>query len=244
MNDKLPEETQNERWQPVPEYDGKYEVSNKGNVRTTYYGSPQNISLIPRHEYLVVSLYKDGKNKTHRVHRLVAKCFIPNPENYPVVNHKDGNKHNNASDNLEWTTTTGNVRHAVAMAKRSGGVLNDSKPKIIYCPEDDTVCNSIAEASKRYKIDKKTIKEYIKTGGRTINGKSFQIYTGKRINHATGKCQLSDIELIERCENWLDKLIKSGGRDWVLQVPANFSEDPDLLFMELINRLKITNPPK
>lgn len=240
----IQKETRDELWKPLIEYDGKYEVSNKGNVRTAYYDNLKNIALIPRHEYLVVSLYKDGKNKTHRVHRLVAKCFIPNPENNPIVNHKDGNKHNNVSSNLEWTTAGGNVRHAVAMVKRSGGVWNDSKPKIIYCPEDDTICKSIAEASRRYRIDKKTIKEYVKTGGRTASGKSFQIYIGKRINHATGNCRLTDIELIKKCEIWLDKLIKSGGRDWALQVPANFSEDPDLLFMELINRYKITNPTK
>lgn len=234
--------TQAETWKPIHEYNGKYEVSSKGNVRTNYYDIPKDIALIPRHEYLMVSLYKEGKNKTHRVHRLVAQAFIPNPGNLPVVNHKDGNKHNNNVNNLEWTTSAGNIRHAIEMVKRSGNAWNDSKPKMIYCPEDDKVCNSIAEASKFYNVNKKTIKEYVKTGGRTINGKSFQIYTGKRKNNSSIKCQLSDIELIARCEKWLDKLTRSGGRDWMLQVPANFSEDPDCLFMELINRYKITNP--
>jgi hypothetical protein len=51
-----------------------------------------------------VSLSKDGKAKPFRVHRLVAVAFIPNPDNLPIINHKDENKLNNNADNLEWCT--------------------------------------------------------------------------------------------------------------------------------------------
>ena len=61
--------------------------------------------------YLRVPLYKDGKRKWHKVHRLVANAFIPNPDNKPQVNHKDGNKLNNSITNLEWVTDEENKEH-------------------------------------------------------------------------------------------------------------------------------------
>ena len=63
--------------------------------------------------YYLVNLSINGKCKTYQVHRLVAEAFIPNPENYPVINHKDGNKHNNHFENLEWCTYQHNAQHAV-----------------------------------------------------------------------------------------------------------------------------------
>ena len=62
--------------------------------------------------YLRVSMNLTGKSKDYFVHRLVAKCFVPNQENKPKVNHKDGNKHNNNVDNLEWVTSSENNKHA------------------------------------------------------------------------------------------------------------------------------------
>lgn len=62
--------------------------------------------------YKILSLYIDGKVKTKAIHRMVAELFVPNPDNLPEVNHKDGNKMNNHKDNLEWTTRGGNIKHA------------------------------------------------------------------------------------------------------------------------------------
>lgn len=62
--------------------------------------------------YLRVFINLDGKSKGYFVHRLVAEAFIPNIDNLPVVNHKDGDKHNNNVDNLEWTTASRNNKHA------------------------------------------------------------------------------------------------------------------------------------
>lgn len=62
--------------------------------------------------YLVVSLRNKGKQYLRRVHRLVALAYIPNPENKPDINHKDGNKQNNQVENLEWVTNSENHRHA------------------------------------------------------------------------------------------------------------------------------------
>lgn len=61
--------------------------------------------------YLRVALFKNGKRKWHKVHRLVAKAFIPNPYNKPQINHVDGNKENNSITNLEWVTDEENKLH-------------------------------------------------------------------------------------------------------------------------------------
>lgn len=62
--------------------------------------------------YWTIGLYKNGKRKLYRIHRLIGKAFIPNPYNKPEINHKDGNKLNNHIENLEWVTTSENTQHA------------------------------------------------------------------------------------------------------------------------------------
>lgn len=94
-----------------------YSVCEKGIVYSKNYrglGKIQN--LRPAYDskgYLRVGLIINGKLVTRKVHRLVAIAFIPNPDNKPFVNHKDGNKSNNRVDNLEWSTAKENTRHAI-----------------------------------------------------------------------------------------------------------------------------------
>ena len=89
-----------EVWKKIPEYEGLYEVSNKGEVRD----SKGRVKATYKNNkgYRHLSLYYKGKSRHPTMHRLVAKAFIPNPNNYDQVNHKDCNKDNNTVENLEW----------------------------------------------------------------------------------------------------------------------------------------------
>jgi hypothetical protein len=93
-------------------YGDRYEVSNLGRVRNVKTGKYLKGELHSK-GYLRVQLYgEDRKNKRYFVHRLVGLAFIPNPDNKPQVNHKDGNKQNNEVTNLEWATVQENGQHA------------------------------------------------------------------------------------------------------------------------------------
>ena len=76
-------------------------------------------------DYKAVTLCEDGKRKEETIHRLIALAFIPNPENKPAVNHKDGNKLNNCVNNLEWCTYQENVQHAMDAGLRRIEVINE-----------------------------------------------------------------------------------------------------------------------
>ena len=100
-----------EEWKEVLNYEGLYEVSNMGNVRNSRTG--RKLSLRYRKDnHIDCMLYKNGKSTRHTVHRLVAIAFIDNPNNYPIINHIDGNGLNNNVSNLEWCTYSHNSQHA------------------------------------------------------------------------------------------------------------------------------------
>lgn len=105
-----------EEWKDIVGYNGRYKISNKGNVKTTSYkntGEERILSARINCGYNRVVLYKNGKGTNKFVHRLVAEHFIPNPNNYKEVNHIDGDKLNNNIENLEWTSAKQNTTHAV-----------------------------------------------------------------------------------------------------------------------------------
>lgn len=106
-----------ETWKPVVGYEGLYEVSDLGNVRSLNWHNEKyarNLWLKPHNKgYFQVELVRNKEKKMHMVHRLVAIAFIPNPLNLPQVNHKDENKKNNAVENLEWCDNRYNVKYSM-----------------------------------------------------------------------------------------------------------------------------------
>lgn len=122
---------ENEIWKPIKDYEGLYEVSNMGRVRSLDRG---NIDSTGRKQhfkgmilkqgkdnsnYLVVVLSKNGKTKTFRVHRLVAEAFIPNPENKPCVDHINTIRTENEVANLRWATYEENNNNELTNKKQS-----------------------------------------------------------------------------------------------------------------------------
>jgi len=110
-----------ENWVDIPGYDGLYRVSNLGNVISINFhntGRPKPLRQENvKNGYRRVTLSKDGRTKRFSVHRLVAIVFIPNPHNYPCINHKDENPSNNRIDNLEWCTVQYNTKYGSGIKK-------------------------------------------------------------------------------------------------------------------------------
>lgn len=155
-----------EFWKDIQDYESIYQISSFGNVRSLdryqngkfYKG--QIIKPIPRNGYLSVWLYKDGDRSIKNVHRLVAMQFIPNPNNYPVVNHIDGNKQNNNKANLEWTTVSYNTKHAYekGLIKTTENMIKARRENVkiaaqsceikVKCVERNIVYDSVIQAAK------------------------------------------------------------------------------------------------
>ena len=118
----------NETWKDVAGYEGQYQVSDLGHVRSLCYKKARILKPRLNHSgHLTVRLWQSGKGRNVYIHRLVAEAFIPNPSNFPVINHKDENPANNAVNNLEWCTVKYNNNYGTCKAKRSKAVLQYDK---------------------------------------------------------------------------------------------------------------------
>ena len=122
-----------EEWRPIEGYEGLYEVSNTGRVRSLdryCYRLHKGKVLSPAKDtdgYLQVVLHCNGKQHQRKVHRLVAQAFIENPDNLPEVNHKDEDKTNNRVDNLEWCDRSYNINYGSRKDKvRDTAIKNGS----------------------------------------------------------------------------------------------------------------------
>jgi hypothetical protein len=133
-----------ENWKDVVGYEGYYQISNFGRVRSLdrneinrngvsrrLKGSLKG-TFINQGKYVLVTLSKNCINKAFCLHRLIAEAFIPNPNNLDEVNHKDRNKKNNFSSNLEWCTSRENTHHARTKMKSSSKYVGVSYVKEKY----------------------------------------------------------------------------------------------------------------
>lgn len=169
-----------ETWRPVNGYEGYYEVSNTGKVRSVdrlitrtdgkvqprkgkeLFFSVSNIEREQRSPRAKVQLWKDGVHEMKSVHRLVADAFVPNPENLPEVNHIDGNPLNNYVDNLEWITHRDNVIHAYTnglISRKTGRDHHNSKRVRAFDPitGDEIVCDSVRQLAKRLNVSERFV---------------------------------------------------------------------------------------
>ena len=149
----------NETWKDVMGYEGLYQVSDLGRVRSLKFGKVRILKPgFNSSKYLLVALYLNGKTRNISVHRLVAEAFIPNPLNLPQVNHKDEDKTNNAADNLEWCTAEYNTNYGTCQARRSaklkGKFVNGPCSKAVL--QYDKVGNFVREWPSAIEVQRQT----------------------------------------------------------------------------------------
>lgn len=135
-----------EQWKDIKGYEGLYQVSDLGNVRSMNYrctGIVQNLSPgVSNRGYFLVGLSKNGKGKSKTIHRLVAEAFIDNFDNKETVNHIDENKCNNHLINLEWFTRKEQIHHGTRTKRCSIPVYQ------YYASGDFKEWPSMAEAGR------------------------------------------------------------------------------------------------
>ena len=171
------ENLEGEIWKPVVGYEGFYEVSNKGRVKSFISKRCEEFLLRIRktkkyQDYMSVGLWDGKKQHHHSIHRLVACAFIPNPDNLPQVNHKDENPSNNCVENLEWCTAKYNNNY---------GNRNKKLSEI----RGERHWNYHGKNSEESKIKvSNSLKEYYKT------------HDNPQL-HKTGKLSASSIEIVQ-----------------------------------------------
>lgn len=172
-----------EIWKDIPEYEGLYQVSNYGNVKSLsktiirsngYKQTFKERKLKPRlskNGYLTVMLFKNKEGKTKAIHKLVAKTFILNNKNKRCVNHKDENKLNNCVDNLEWCSYKYNNNY---------GTKNESKKVKVnqYDLEDNFIktWDCISRVEKQLKINHRNICLCCKNKRKSAGGYKWKYY--------------------------------------------------------------------
>ena len=175
-----------EKWRDIPSYLGLYQASNLGRIRTypkvvscynangddikmTIGGEVLSTSVLPN-GYERVTLYERNNCSAQRVHRLVAMAFIPNPNGYPIVNHKDENPLNNRADNLEWCTQQYNVNYGTAQERKG-------KSRRKTCEKTIGMFSLDGKLLKTFK-NFVEIEEYMQRGG--LHGNIIPVCKGRR----------------------------------------------------------------
>ena len=142
-----------ENWKFI---NANYEVSDKGNIKSVNYRGTGKSAIrkqsISKNGYMRVILSDNGKNKTYFVHRLVAAAFIPNPDNFPEIDHIDGDRANNHADNLRWVTVKENQNNPITKSKWIGKKAKPHHEKAVEQIKNGIVVNvfvSIQEAARK-----------------------------------------------------------------------------------------------
>ena len=185
-----------EIWKPVMGYEGLYECSNLGNIRSLWFGKEKTMKLrTDRDGYLLVNFHKGKKQTTYKVHRLVAEAFIPNPENKPEIDHINTDKTDNTvwlnedgsvnydKTNLRWATKFENMNNPVTTNRMSTAKKNQEKgnhqtPIIQYDLNGNFIKQypTIKEASMETGTYKKSISSCASGRYKTAGGFKWKYY--------------------------------------------------------------------
>ena len=140
-----------EEWRDVKGYEGRYEVSSFGNIKSLISGGKIMKPNFVGRGYATVELFNGHKGQRILIHRIVAKAFIPNPNNHPIINHIDENKTNNCMDNLEWCTYSHNSRHGTMQQRRMAGTdYGTALRKEIAIKNGKMACKPIVQIGKNF----------------------------------------------------------------------------------------------
>ena len=159
---------QKEIWKQVKGYEGIYEVSTLGKIKN----SKRNIIKKPykdKYGYFLIQLWSNNKSLTTGLHRIIAQAFIPNPQNKPQINHKNGIRDDNRIENLEWCTVSENHKHSFRELGRKGhsnmkgrkGKLHPKSRPVIQKTLDGKIINkygSVLEAQRYTHIQESSIR--------------------------------------------------------------------------------------
>lgn len=209
-------------WKDIDGYDGMYQVSSDGRVRKVSTGKIGKI-IIDNRGYSKKAITKDGKTTQYSIHRLVAKAFIPNPENKPEVNHINGNKLDNRIENLEWVTRSENMKHAheSGLQTYSGYIQLKQREAVGKFTSEDI--EEVFDMKKKGMSNRK-IAEHFNVAHSTI---------GAIINRESYKSiELSDLDilksLIDRINTLIDLFNDTGDRKYfkmiIQMLPSSFKQ--------------------
>ena len=237
------------KWKDISGYEGYYQVSNFGEVRTVGHKyQRKGFHKIKLHNnrngYWLADLHKNNLYKSKAIHRLVAKAFIPNPNNFPEVNHIDGNKANNCVDNLEWVSKSQNKWHACnVLGQRTnrikdfstGNVFPSQKSAALYYGVSESLIRSIVKKqifSKRkkkqeitnHRIEIISEREYIDSLNKSklVNA----------VNELQQKVVISKMEKVEPADPYTNQ------RKWIGCVCRFWYDNPNDTLLDYLDKIQ------
>lgn len=162
----------------IPNYEGFYAATEDGQIYSYRAGKFLKQSLNPN-GYMHLKFNVGGKRTAHRVHRLIASTFIPNDDNKPFVNHKDGVKRNNSVSNLEWVTGSENNIHALQTGLAR---VRSNTYHVVLPTGEEKLCVSLKEAAKFAGCSINTILNLVNSGRPGRNGATVKKVVDRRCN--------------------------------------------------------------
>lgn len=199
-----------EIWKDVEGYEGLYQVSNFGRVKSLNYRGlgKEKVLKQGKHKqgYLLVHLYKDNKQKTSTVHKLVALAFLENPYNFPQVNHKDENKENNKVENLEFCSARYNINYGTRSER-----VSEKRKGFRFTKE---AIQKMSDSHKGKKLPIEVVNKIREKNSKTVIQYSLDgtfIKEWKSVIQASRELKISQGHISECCNN---KRKSSGGFIW------------------------------